>query len=51
MIGLLLVYGTDRLISTLRMKKIRERDIEYLFINYFDAVSDKKYLSSDIFYP
>jgi hypothetical protein len=51
MIDLLLVYGTGRLISTLRMHKIRERDIKYLYINYFGVVSDKKYLLSDIFYP
>jgi hypothetical protein len=51
MIGLLLVYGTDRLISTLRKNKIRERDIIYLFINYFGVVMDKKYPILDIFYP
>ena len=51
MIGLLLVYGTDRLISTLWTKKIREKDVKYLFSNYFGAVSDKKYLQWYIFYP
>ena len=51
MIGLLLVYGTDRLISTLWTKKIREKDVKYLFSNYFGALSDKKYTIVDIFYP
>ena len=51
MIGLLLVYGTDRLISTGRTKKKSEIDINYPVIDYFDVVLDKKYSLWDIFYP
>jgi hypothetical protein len=51
MIGLLLVYATDRLISTLRTKKKSVLDTNYPVINYFDVVLDKKYLFRDIFYP
>jgi hypothetical protein len=50
MIGLLLVYDADRLISTLRTKKTGI-DKNHPFINYFDVDLDKKYLSMDIFYP
>jgi len=51
MIGLLLVYGTDRLISTLRTKKKSGIDINYPVISYFDVVLDNKYPSIDIYYP
>jgi hypothetical protein len=51
MIDLLLVYGTDRLISTLRTKKKSGLDINYPVISYIDADLDNKYPLIDIYYP
>jgi hypothetical protein len=49
MIGLLLVRGIDELTSSLWTKK-SGMDLFYPFVHYFGVVSDKKYLSRDIFY-
>ena len=51
MIGLLLVYGTDRADVDTKDEKKSWTDTNYPFINYFDVDLDNRYLSMDIFYP
>ena len=51
MIGLLLVYGTDRADVDTNDEKKQKIDVNYPVINYFDVDLDNKYLSRDIFYP
>ena len=51
MIGLLLVYGTDRADVDTKDEKKTGIDINYPVINYIDVDMDNRYLSKDIFYP
>ncbi len=51
MIGLLLVYGTDRADVDTKDEKKSGIDINYPVINYIDVDLDNRYLSMDIFYP
>ena len=51
MIGLLLVYGTNRADVDTKDEKKSEIDIFYTVINYIDVDLDNRYLSMDIFYP
>ncbi len=51
MIGLLLVYGTDRADVDTKDEKKSGIDTNYRIINYIDVDLDNKYLSMDIFYP
>ena len=51
MIGLLLVYGTDRADVDTKDDKKSGIDINYPVINYFSVDLDNRYLSMDIYYP
>ena len=51
MIGLLLVYGTDKADVDNKDENKTGIDANYPFINYFGVDLDNRYLSKDVFYP